>query len=158
MSMIQNPLNTWDPFRDLENFSRRLGGFFGRVPSPGELKVDGDLDRITAARWTPVVDVIETDEEYLIKAELPAIEREQVKVSVEEGHLVIEGERKWQSEHKNAKVHRIERSYGSFTRTFRMPDDADATKVQAAFSNGILTVHLPKSPEAKPRQIEVKVK
>jgi HSP20 family protein len=158
MSMMQSPISTWDPFRDLETFSRRLGGFFGRMPSISEVKIDGDLDRITASRWSPAVDVIETEEEYLIKAELPAIERNEVKVSVEEGHLVIEGERKWESEHKDAKIHRVERAYGSFTRSFRLPDDADATKVDAVFSHGVLTVHLPKTPASKPRQIEVKVK
>ena len=148
-----NGYATWDPFRDLDEFSRRLGGFFGRVP----MKAESDLDRFTAARWAPPVDIVESDREYLIRAELAGIEPAEVKVRVEEGNLVIEGERSFASEQSEAKAHRIERAYGSFRRTFRLPDDAGADGVHAEFKLGVLEVHLPKSEAARPRQIEVKV-
>jgi HSP20 family protein len=111
----------------------------------------------TQAAWSPLVDIAEDDNEYLIKAELPGIEKDQVKVSVEDGLLVISGERNSEKEEKNRKYHRVERSYGSFIRSFSLPDDADGTKVKAEFKNGILKVHLPKDETAKPKSIEIKV-
>lgn len=146
-------MSSWDPFRDLDDFSRRLGGFFGRAPA----KVGSDAACAAAARWVPAVDIVESKDAYSIAVELPGVEREQVKVSVEEGSLIIEGERRFASEEKDAKVHRVERVYGSFRRVFRMPEDAEASKVLAEFRAGVLQVHLPKRPESQPRQIEVKV-
>jgi len=90
-----------------------------------------------------------------IKAELPEMKKEDVKVSVESGVLTITGERKFEKEEKKKKYHRVERGYGKFTRRFTLPDDAEASKVKAEFKNGLLTVHLPKSEKAKPKPIEV---
>jgi HSP20 family protein len=104
-----------------------------------------------------MVDIVETDDEYLIKAELPEVRREDVKVSVENGVLTIRGERKLEKEANGKKLHRVERYYGSFLRTFVVPDNVDETKVRAEFKDGVLNVHLPKSEKAKPRAIEVKV-
>ena len=107
--------------------------------------------------WAPRVDISEDDKEYIVKAEVPEVKKEDIKVRVEEGVLRITGERKSEKEEKGKKFHRIERSYGSFERSFTLPDDADATKVTSEFTEGMLQVHLPKSPSAKPKAIEVKV-
>ena len=98
-----------------------------------------------------------TDKEYLIKAELPEIKKEDVKVTVENGLLTISGQRKLEKEEKGRKYHRVERSYGSFVRSFTLPDNADGNKVNAEFKEGVLKVHVGKSENARPKQIEVKV-
>jgi len=114
-------------------------------------------ESITLPEWTPLADITEDDMEYVIKAELPELRKEDVKVTVENGVLTISGERKFEKEEKNKKYHRVERGYGSFVRTFALPDDADANKVKAQFKQGMLEVHLPKNEKAKPKQIEVNV-
>jgi len=114
-------------------------------------------EEITLADWTPLADITEDEKEYLIKAELPELKREDVKVTVENGVLTISGERKFEKEEKKKKYHRVERGYGSFVRSFSLPDDADANMVKAEFKNGVLMVHLPKNEKAKPKQIEVKL-
>jgi HSP20 family protein len=142
----------WDPFRDLEDLHSRLNRLFGQ-PAVRRTTEEGDF----FADWTPALDLEETDGEYLVKADLPAVKKEDVKVSLEDGVLAIEGERKQEKEEKGTKFHRIERSYGKFVRRLTVPTDADPQKVSAEFKDGVLNVHLPKSPAAKPRSIEVKV-
>jgi HSP20 family protein len=146
-------LATWNPFRELDEVQNRLGGLFsGRFPRFG----DGN-GGLKLADWSPQVDITEDDKEYLIKADLPEMKKDEIKVNVENGVLSVSGERKTEKEEKNKKFHRIERSYGTFQRSFALPDDADGTKVKAEFKEGVLRVHLPKNPVAKPRAIEVKV-
>jgi len=103
------------------------------------------------------VDIAEDDKEYVITAELPEIKKEGVKVTVESGVLTISGERKFEKEEKGKKYHRIERAYGSFVRSFTVPDDADGSKVSAEFKEGVLRVHMPKSEKARPKSVEIKV-
>ena len=114
-------------------------------------------EEITLPELTPLADITEDDKEYLIKAELPEMKREDVKVTVENGVLTISGERKVEKEEKKRKYHRVERGYGTFMRSFTLPDDADFNKVNAEFKTGLLTVHVPKSEHAETKQIEVKV-
>jgi HSP20 family protein len=114
-------------------------------------------DAMTVFDWSPTVDIVETPEEFQIKVELPEVKKEEVKVSVDGGVLRIEGERKQEKEEKGKKYHRIERSYGSFLRTFTLPDNVDETKVQADFKDGMLNVRLRKAEKAKPKSIEIKV-
>lgn len=109
------------------------------------------------ADWAPAVDVLETDTEFQIIAELPGVEKENVKLSVEGGVLAISGRREPAKEEKGTRIHRIERASGSFLRSFSVPDSVDETKVKANYKNGILTVHLPKMEKARPKSIEVKV-
>ena len=116
-----------------------------------------DVDGPFFADWAPPVDVQETDKEYLIKAELPEVKKEDVKVDVLDGVLTIEGERTQEKEEKGKKFHKVERSYGKFVRQFALPTEVDAAKVQAEFKDGMLNVHLPKTAVAKPKAIEVKV-
>ncbi len=143
----------WDPFRDLEEMSDRLNRIFAR---PAAWQTQG-REVMTVADWTPTVDISETASEYVIKAELPEIKKEEVKVSVEDGVLTIVGERKQEKEESGKKFHRIERSYGRFVRSFTLPDSVDEGRVKAEYADGVLNLHLPKSEKAKPKQIEVKV-
>jgi HSP20 family protein len=149
-----NALTRWDPFRELEDMQQRLSSFLGRRPQRGDT---GGKESITVAEWAPLVDITEDDKEYLIKAELPEIKRDEIKVTVENGVLVISGERKLEKEEKGKKYHRIERAYGSFARSFGLPDDANPEKVNAEFKDGLLTVHVAKSEASRPKQIEVNV-
>lgn len=146
----------WSPFHELEEMSTRLNRFFGQ---PGWPRTNGEAakDAMMTFDWAPTVDIAETPEEFQIKVELPEVKKEDVKVSVDHGVLRLEGERKQEKEEKGKKYHRIERSYGSFLRTFSLPDNVDDTKVRAEFKDGMLNVRLPKIERAKPRAIEVKV-
>jgi HSP20 family protein len=143
----------WDPFRELEDMSDRLNRMFGRPVA----RPESGKEAITVADWIPAVDISETDAEYLIKAELPEVKKEDVKVTVQHGVLTIHGERKQEKEEKGKRYHRVERSYGSFTRSFTLPDEVDETKVRAEFKDGMLHLHLAKSEKAKPKAIDVKV-
>ena len=145
-------LAKWNPFRELDDFQRRLGTFFGRTPLAGE-----GGETISAVEWAPAVDVTEDDKEFLIKAELPEVKKEDVKVTIEEGTLHIAGERKFEKEEKGKKYHRIERSYGSFERAFTVPEGTKPEAMTAEYKDGILRVHLPKSETPKPKPIQVKV-
>ena len=151
LSPIRSSL--WDPFRDLGNLENRLEKFFGRSVGNG----NGGTEAMTITQWSPLVDISEDDKEYLVKAELPELKKEEVKVTVENGELTISGERKFEKEEKNKKYHRIERSYGSFVRSFTLPESVSGDKVVADFKDGVLKVHLPKDEKAKPKAIEVKV-
>ncbi len=112
---------------------------------------------ITVAQWSPLVDVTEDDQEYLVKAELPELKKEEVKVTVENGELTISGERKFEKEEKDKKYHRIERSYGSFSRSFFLPEGVNGEKIAADFKEGVLTVHLPKEVQMKPKTVEIPI-
>src|SRR3989304_2520874 len=133
MSMIR--LN---PFREFEDIQTRL-------------------DTLFRADWMPAVDVQETEKEYVIKADLPEVKKEDVKVTVHDGVMTLEGERKLEKEEKGKKFHRIERAYGRFVRRFTLPDGADEAKVAAEFKDGVLNVRVPKSTIARPKTVEVKV-
>ena len=108
-------------------------------------------------QWSPLVDIIEDEKEYLIKAELPDMKKEDVRLTVENEVLAISGERTFEKKEKGKKYHRVERAYGSFVRSFSLPEDADGSRVSADFKDGMLRVHLPKSQKAKPKAIEIKV-
>jgi HSP20 family protein len=149
-------LTRWDAFRDLEELSDRLQRAFG--PRQIARPQNGGRESMTVADWVPSVDVAEDDEHYLIKVEIPEVKREDVKVDVEDGVLSIHGERRQEKEEKGRKYHRIERSYGSFMRSFTLPENVDSTRIAAEFQDGMLHVSLPKTEKAKPKAIEIKVK
>jgi len=141
----------WNPFGELEDIQNRLNRFVnGRLPAPED---NGTF----FGDWTPPVDIEETDKEYMIKAELPDIKKEDVKVATLDGVLTIEGERKQEKEETGKKFYKLERSYGKFVRQFALPTEVDAAKIQAEFKEGMLNIHLPKTAVAKPKAIEVKV-
>jgi HSP20 family protein len=149
-----DPLKNWDPFKEVKELQDRLSSMFGVSPFRHG---DGKEETMTVAQWSPLVDIAEDDHEYCIRAELPGVQKEDVKVTVENGVLSIAGERKYEKEEKNRKYHRVERAYGSFERSFSVPDDADASKVKAEFKDGVLNVHLAKDEKTRPKAIEVKV-
>jgi len=143
----------WDPFKEMEEMQERMARMFELSP----LRSEAGRELMSAREWAPLVDISEDEKEYLIKAELPEVKKDDVKVSVENGVLNISGERKHEEETKTRKQHRIERSYGRFVRSFTLPDDVNAAKVSAEFKDGLLKVHVPKDESAKPKAVEVKV-
>ena len=147
-------LTRWNPLREMDDLFDRFNRSFGRLPA---LRGEGSQETMTLADWAPSVDVSETDNEYLIKVELPGVEKSDVKVSIHEGVLTIQGERKMEREEKNKKYHRVERAYGRFARSFVLPENVDETSVSASHKDGLLNVTLGKVEQAKPKAIEVKV-
>ncbi|MGC2049345.1 MAG: Hsp20/alpha crystallin family protein [Gallionella sp.] len=143
----------WDPSSELEDISNRLNRIFGRFSSPAK----SSQEPLTIADWSPTTDVSETDDAYLIKAEIPGVNKEDVKVYVQDGMLTMQGERRMEKEEKGNRHHCIERSYGKFVRSFRMPDDADEASVKAEFKDGMLNVTLNKTVKAKTKAIDVAV-
>ena len=144
----------WDPFKELEDVQSRLSTLFGRTPVK---KNEGGREALTVAEWAPLVDITEDDKEYLVKAELPEVKKEDIKLSVDNDVLTITGERKFEKEEKGKKYHRVERSYGSYARSFTLPEDADAEKIAADYKDGLLAVHVPKTKQSKPKAIDVKI-
>jgi HSP20 family protein len=131
---------------------------FGRLFGLPQVRwPSGQEETLKVADWNPLVDISEDGKEYLIKVELPEVKKEDVKISMEEGTLTITGERKFEKEESGKKYHRVERAYGSFGRSFSLPDDASPGKVTADFKEGMLKVHLAKNAKAKPQQVEVSV-
>ena len=143
----------WNPLKERYELENRLSTRLGHRASTG----NGGKEALTVAEWSPLVDIVEDENEYRIKAELPAMKKEDVRLTVDNGVLTISGERKYEQEEKREKHHRIERAYGSFVRSFSLPEDADGSKVTADYKDGVLHVHLPKSEKAKPKSIEIKV-
>lgn len=152
MSMVR-----WDPFRELEEVSDRLNRVFGRSALPATRGSGDTREGFLSFDWAPSVDIAETPDAFEIKAELPDVKKEDVKVSVEEGQLRISGERKQEKEEKGKRFHRVERSYGSFMRSFALPENVDDAKLSAEYKDGVLKVVLPKTEKAKPKAIAVKV-
>lgn len=140
-----------DPFRELAAMQDRMSRLFGDVYLRDE-------DTGFRGSWTPAVDIFESESHDLVlKAELPGMSREDIEVSVENSTLVLKGTKKFDAEVKDEQYRRIERSYGTFHRSFTLPNTVDGSKVTAEFRNGVLTVKLPFREEAKPRTINVEV-
>jgi HSP20 family protein len=149
---LWKPETRWNPIRELESLQSRISNILEMPNVFG----NGRKEALTITEWSPSVDIVENEKEYLIKAELPEIERKDVKVTVQKGILTFSGERRFEREEKGRKYHRIERSYGSFVRSFDLPDDADPEHVEAKFSDGMLTIHVTKNKAAAAKEIEVK--
>jgi HSP20 family protein len=150
-----NKVVTWNSLREIDEAQNRLhrfflGGFSNRMGS-------GEIPTLAVADWSPEVDISEDDHGYLLKADLPEMKKDDVRVTVEDGILSVSGERKSEKEDHKKKFHRIERSFGTFRRSFALPEDADSTKVTAEFRDGVLKVHLPTTPVAKTKATQVKV-
>jgi len=143
----------WEPFRELDDIFTRYNPLFGRLAN-SRLGTTDDSD---TASWTPLANISETETDYLIKAELPEVSKEDVKVTIDENVITISGERRKEAELKDEKVHRIESFYGSFSRSFRLPEDADLGAIQAESRNGVLKVRVPKKPAPRARTVEVQV-
>ena len=139
----------WDPFEEMTTLRNRMDRLWSRMSAE---------DTAAVADWSPVSDVIESKDEIVIKTELPGIDEKNVDVQIESGVLTIKGERNAEKETEEKGFRRVERSYGSFLRTFALPPSVEPEKVSASFTNGLLEVHLPKKEGAKPRSIKVDVK
>ena len=140
-----------DPFRDLASLQHRLNRAFDTTLARPERNEE---DLLTGT-WAPPVDILETKEKTVLKAELPGFDENQIRLHFEDGILSLEGERKFEKENADENYHRVERSYGRFVRSFTIPSNVDNEKIAAAFHNGILTVELPKREETKPKQIRI---
>jgi HSP20 family protein len=149
-----NALKRWNQLKETEAIQHGLEGLLRRSSTHWPA---GQEEALAVPEWSPLVDISEDEKEYVIKAELPEVRKEDVKVTAEKGILTIMGERKFEKEDNGKRYHRVERAYGSFGRTFSLPDDASPTKVSAEFKDGMLTVHLTKDEKAKPQHVEVKV-
>lgn len=143
-------LKKWDPWSEFASFFDHYARALPRLPL-------GSQEVLATGDWTPRVDISETDTEFSIKAEIPGVEKENVSVSVESRVMTIRGEKKQEKEEKDKTLHRVERRYGSFTRSFTLPDSADEKGVKAAFKDGVLTVTVKKIASAQPKAIEIKV-
>ena len=151
---MNTQLTRWNPFKEMEQMQNRLASFWNLDP----LRTNGGKEEtLTVAEWTPRVDIVEDEKEILVKAELPEMKKEDVKVEVLDGVLTIEGERAQEKEEKGKKFHKVERSYGKFVRQFALPAEVEAAKVEAEYKDGVLNVHLPKTAVAKPTTVTVKV-
>lgn len=149
--MANQPIKKWEPFRELvtlrDDMDRFFNSFFGRTP--GE-----DIDGV----WAPVVDIEEDKDNYVVKAELPGMKKEDIKISVRANVLSLIGERKYGTEDKDKTYHRIERSYGKFVRSIALPTEVDGDKVKAVYQDGILTITLPKPDLMKPKEVDIEIK
>jgi len=148
MSMVR-----WDPFAEMDTLFNRL---ISRTPGSWPRLAVTD-NGSTKFEWSPSADISETEKEYLVRAELPAVKKEDVKVTVDGGMITIEGERKQRKEEKNEKFHRVESVTGSFTRSFTLPDNVDEKNIRCESQDGVLTVHIPKTEIEKRKPIEIKV-
>jgi HSP20 family protein len=151
--MKEKYLARWEPFRDLlsmrSDFDRLFESFFSQVPEVPVVKEEF---------WAPVIDVVEHDGKIEVKAELPGMKKDDIKVTVKDNMLSVSGERKQEKETKEKTFHRIERSYGKFSRTITLPTAVDADRIKATYKDGILNITLPKPESIKPKQIDVEIK
>ncbi len=139
----------WEPMKDLrDEIDRVFDTFFGRMPAISEKE----------GFWMPSVDVEETDSSYIVRADLPGMEKNDIKIALTEDTLSIKGERKMKKEEKGKTYHRIETSYGKFQRTITLPAEIKPDEAKAEYKNGVLTINLPKSEKSKPKEIEIEVK
>ena len=140
----------WDPFRELSNLQNRVNSLFqdyGR----------GQDELTTTSSFVPAVDVYEDEHKVTLKLEIPGVNQEDLDIRLENNTLTVRGERKFEKEEKEENFHRIERRYGSFARSFTLPNTLDTENVQAAYDNGVLKLQLAKRAEAKPKQIKVNI-
>jgi HSP20 family protein len=146
---------SWDPFAELREMSDRLNRVFSGDSLFNFPKGEGQA--LANIDWAPSVNVSESDKAYLIRADLPEVKKDDVKVSCDKGMITIEGERKHQKTEENERFHRVESSYGRFVRRFALPEDADENAIEASYKDGGLTVRIPKSPAKAPQAKQIKV-
>ncbi len=146
-------LMRWEPFRDTDEFFRRAWpGASGRLSRALQGATDSE-----AEHWTPSADISESDQEFLVRAELPGVGKDDVRITVEQGTITIAGERRVEKEDKGTRHHRVESFHGTFSRSFALPDSVDVDAIRADSRDGVLQVHLPKKAVEKARPVEIKV-
>ncbi|MBN2223288.1 MAG: Hsp20/alpha crystallin family protein [Deltaproteobacteria bacterium] len=142
----------WDPFHDLLTLQDRMDRLF----QDSMTRNRGYEQSLAPGFWSPPVDIYETDKAVILKAELAGLNKNDVTIEIKDSNLVLRGERKFEKDIKEENYHRIERSYGSFSRTFSLPQTVDSSKVTATFKDGLLEIMIPKVKDARPKQIEIK--
>ena len=147
----------WDPLREMQEMSERLNRLLRRPEGSQRPRESGAREALTVTDWSPNVDISETEAEYLLRVELPGVKKDEVKITVQEGVLIIQGVRNQEQDEPGRKYHRVECSYGTFVRSFTLPDYIDDAKISAEYRDGLLYLHLPKTEQARPKSIEVKV-
>jgi len=148
----------FNPARDLLNVEREFNRMFNSLGSRFGITHKGDIDEeYDNAVWMPLTDISEDNENFYLKADLPGIKKEDVKISYTDGNISISGERSQEKETKEKKFHRIERSYGNYYRSFNIPTEIKDDKIKAEFKDGQLTITIPKADEVKPKEIDIKV-
>jgi len=152
---IMNLFDNWNQLKEIEAFQHRLEAF--RPASMPKPEARHEAVPMSLTEWSPLVDISEDDKEYRLKVELPEVKKEDISVTAEAGALTIMGERRFEKEETTRKYHRVERAYGTFGRSFSLPDDANPAKVVAEFRDGVLTVHLIKDVKAKAQEIKVQI-
>ncbi len=151
----------WNPARDLSAFPSDVLSMRKEFNRLFDSFFHGDISDTTSAftsAWIPAVDIAEGENDFVVKMELPGVAKEDVKITMQEGVLTVKGEKKQEKESKGSDYRRVERSYGSFQRSFSLPTAVRAGDIDATFSDGVLHITLPKAEEAKPKQIDVRVK
>lgn len=151
---MNTQITRWNPFKEWEQIQNRLAAL-GHWDRPAV--TTGTEEGLTTTEWSPRVDIVEDEKQFLVKAELPEMKKEDIKVTVDDGVVSISGERKLEKEEKNKRYHRIEREYGTFLRSFTLPGGTSGENVSAEFKDGLLTVRLPKEAKANPKAVEIKV-
>ncbi len=141
----------WDPFRDIMTLRERMDNLFEDSIS----RMRGTGENMSYSTWSPAVDIYETSDNLVIKAEIPGADKDDISVEIKDNSLYLKGERKLEKDVKEENYHRMERSYGSFHRVFSLPTTVDQEKIKANFKNGVLEITIPKEEKAKPKQITV---
>lgn len=144
-----NTIVAWDPLRELNFWNARLARAFGT-----EISRRRETEE-SLGSWMPPVDIAETKDKLTLRAELPGFKEDQVELTVEDGVLTLRGERKFEKDAEEENYHRVERSYGTFVRSFTLPTNVDQSRIEARFADGILSVELPRREEARPKQIKI---
>ena len=142
-------ITRWEPFREMEEALRQYSPFFGRAVR----RTGGE-----GFEWTPLADVSENDKEFLIKAVLPEVRKEDINVTISDGAITISGERKYEKEQKDENEIRVESFYGTFSRTFPLPENVDTKAIRAETKDGVLRIHVPKVEASKSKPVKVEVK
>lgn len=151
-----NGIVRWDPFQELQGWNDRMNRLFGNEQRTPARTRGNEEENMAFGTWMPPVDIVEGKDKIQLKVELPGIKEDQVDLTVEDGLLTIRGERKFNRESNDDNYHRIERSYGTFVRSFTLPNSVEQTKIQASFAEGVLNIEMPKREETKPKQIQIK--
>ena len=141
----------WDPFRDLNILQDRMNRLF----EDAERGIRRSEEPASTTIWSPAVDIYETEGEIVVQAELPGMDRKDISLNLENNVLTIRGDRQFKKETKEDNYHRIERSYGGFSRSFSIPTSVDEDKIRADYKDGVLRIALPKKEQAKPKQIQI---
>ena len=144
-------MSRWDPFRDLMSIQNELNRLFGRTYQGGETGAQG-----SSGSWAPPLDIFEVKDRFVVNVELAGVSPDSVEVAVEDSTLIVRGERPFYQDVPEEAFHRVERRYGSFSRTLSLPPTANAEAIEASFDQGVLTIEVPKAEEAKPKKITIK--